>query len=1665
MADNYYNQYNRRGNYQRGNRAYRGRGGRGRGKRGNRGQINDMDGYLSYINNNNNNGYYENKEEGYNYNFNNNNNYYNNQKNYYKNKKSNIKNIDDYFNYINNNQDDNNNDNQNNSNNNDTQKNFKKNYKNNINSMDQYFNYINQNNDQQNNNVSENINNEDKENLNKIENKGEIEKIKNEDNNEYKEKERTDIKRRGNNRYLRRSRGRFIGYFREERDEGDERGTRDYQEKEEKRGRFPGFRGKLKNNKIKGNDRHNHDKIDNVNKNINKVFEEKEDYNSLLDKEEKDIINFSNRYFINSIKNNDFKKDLLNDSQLKAFELLTTKNLFMVQGGPGTGKTYLATIISNLFLQNNNSKILIISSSNQSLSQLVFNIIEYRDSIKRIKKEKNKNLEVIDIDYLETIEELIYLEKIKLLSSLIFDQRNKTEVVLSQLRKKVSDDFYDILKSVTGDIKLERNNKINNCIYQFWKNIGQTNNDPTEIIFEVLGSNLNEENGINLFEKIYSKFKRCFKNNIKLIEYLNKSNGLNIQNLQNINNFNEEPKEQEIDQKNKYNKNTNEININFNNEDKNEILTEKEDLFDKKEDDIKSKNSIIINKKIFELLINTNSKQINFFYLGPLIINEIIKYMKIIIIDKYLQKTSNTKIVATSSEIFKQNYRQINNHHFNCVLIEEAEEVIESHILSLLTKCTNQIILFSDLKKLKTNENEFGKNDIKNIPLIKRLINNNIPLVNLEYQRRMKPIFIEFIKIIYGEDNKDIFKDYLDVNDNEKVKGIEKDMFIIKHNEKETINDNDLNNVSNMYEAKYLSKLAAYLLRQGYKKNEIVILTFYDSQVDLIIKYSNKLGLNNLKVKNIDNYKGEECSIVLLSLVRSNDNYDIGALNSFNKVYTAFSRAKIGFYIIGNIDIIVKGDSLLKEKYDNNKDNNFDLRMLGVWEKINIKAKILEILGEELILVCQNHKKRTVIKTYKDFDKCPEGGCLEKCKKRRKCGHGCKQYCHGYDCNEKNCETEVMELNPNCKLGIHKYRKKCYEEFGRCEERVDKKLKCNHIINCECYKDIKLIICDQKCEKKLPCGHIKKDCLCFQNINDIKCTAICNRKLPCGHLCQGLCCQCLKGTLHTKCSVKCGRMLPCGHICKQKCSFQCLCSEDCPNECPHSNCSKKCCEICIDCKEICIIGCKHSKCEKNCYELCDRKPCNERCDKIMKCGHQCYGLCGERCPEVCRECNPKEECFINDFFYGIELEEKDLIYKTKCGHLFEVKGFDKYMKIKPDKNIQMYTCPQCKSLLIWEPRYQNIIKNIFIDIQKIKIMSLDKNLGKDDKTFYLKSKILVEEILNKTFRPKEKTDILITNKMNEQKINIFELLPKKNMLSNQRIFEYDHYDLENKLPIIYNLCKNEFKDENDFNSRIITTYNLLTLAEKFLGIEYYFYSIKSQNLEKKERIFLDNFNVVKEYFKNFESQFDNFFFKNLKRKIDNMLYYSIVKLIRNSQINYNQLTNDYNIISTEEIEKSYFYLELDLKKLYKTNYIDKEVLNLLNSLGTKWYKCPNNHLYTVGECGRPMEESICPQCNIKIGGRNHIPATGNEEVNLNQEMKNINNNANNNQKGNNNLNLNQNNYINQLRNNLNPNQNNYINQLRNNLNPNQNNVQDRFQNDFKNNDKNNEKKNENCNIL
>lgn len=44
------------------------------------------------------------------------------------------------------------------------------------------------------------------------------------------------------------------------------------------------------------------------------------------------------------------------------------------------------------------------------------------------------------------------------------------------------------------------------------------------------------------------------------------------------------------------------------------------------------------------------------------------------------------------------------------------------------------------------------------------------------------------------------------------------------------------------------------------------------------------------------------------------------------------------------------------------------------------------------------------------------------------------------------------------------------------------------------------------------------------------------------------------------------------------------------------------------------------------------------------------------------------------------------------------------------------------------------------------------------------------------------------------------------------------------------------------------------------------------------------------------------------------------------------------------------------------------------------YKCSNGHIYSVGECGRPMQTARCAQCREEIGGQDHKPVQGNKQI-------------------------------------------------------------------------------------
>ncbi|KAJ9494853.1 hypothetical protein H2202_009755 [Exophiala xenobiotica] len=134
-----------------------------------------------------------------------------------------------------------------------------------------------------------------------------------------------------------------------------------------------------------------------------------------------------------------------------------------------------------------------------------------------------------------------------------------------------------------------------------------------------------------------------------------------------------------------------------------------------------------------------------------------------------------------------------------------------------------------------------------------------------------------------------------------------------------------------------VTALVSHLVRQGtYQANDIAVLTPYLGQLQKIRKVLQasfeislsegdtleleKQAIGNeeetpkgsapvlqktsllkaLKVSTIDNFQGEEAKVVVISLVRSNDQNKCGFLRTFNRINVLLSRAKHGMYIFAN---------------------------------------------------------------------------------------------------------------------------------------------------------------------------------------------------------------------------------------------------------------------------------------------------------------------------------------------------------------------------------------------------------------------------------------------------------------------------------------------------------------------------------------------------------------------------------------------------------------------------------------------------------------------------------------------------------------------------------------------------------------------------------------------
>ncbi|XP_078367699.1 uncharacterized protein LOC144651634 isoform X2 [Oculina patagonica] len=563
------------------------------------------------------------------------------------------------------------------------------------------------------------------------------------------------------------------------------------------------------------------------------------------------------------------------------------------------------------------------------------------------------------------------------------------------------------------------------------------------------------------------------------------------------------------------------------------------------------------------------------------------------------------------------------------VVIEEAAEVMEAHIITSLAKDTKHTILIGDHKQLrpKATVYELAQKYNLAISLFERMVMNSMDCKRLCIQHRMRPEIAALTKRIYDHE----IVDHESVCEFGDIAGMAHNLFFIDHSKPE-IMVGGLQSYSNPHEADFLVAFCSYLLLQGYSRSQITILTMYTGQLLLLQEKMPKRLFGGVRVCAVDNFQGEENDIILLSLVRSNSEHRIGFLSESNRICVALSRARQGFYCIGNF-------SLLKSQ-------------CKLWKEICDYLQTKNAIGEILQLVCKKHKNVTNVRCSGDFDK--SGGCKKPCGDRLNCGHACDRLCHVSDSVHKDeqCSKICFISCPNehqCQLRCH-YPSKC----PKCYQLVLKTIpRCGHEQRVQCSTDPANFLCRVKCEKTLPCGHLCQD-LCG-NVCTQRCMVECRKTLPCEH---EKCMPCFKDPkVYSQCDRNCTKDLDCGHTCSKRCSEPCQCNTKIEVElkCGHRKwafcriknsllCTERC-ERVLDCGHvcpgICYEDCREQKCESTVYKIlpcghqqtvpCYLDPqdavCYAPCQKQLDCGHQCSSVCGRLCHEThCRElCQKKCE--------------------------------------------------------------------------------------------------------------------------------------------------------------------------------------------------------------------------------------------------------------------------------------------------------------------------------------------------------------------------------------------------------------------------------------------------------
>jgi AAA domain len=196
------------------------------------------------------------------------------------------------------------------------------------------------------------------------------------------------------------------------------------------------------------------------------------------------------------------------------------------------------------------------------------------------------------------------------------------------------------------------------------------------------------------------------------------------------------------------------------------------------------------------------------------------------------------------------------------ILLEEAGEILESHVLTALAPETKQIVLVGDHLQLRPKINNYSLTVEKgdgydlNVSLFERLIGAGYPHTTLLKQHRMCPEISTLVRHLTYPDLEDDSK----TKNRPQPRGLQDRVIFFQHEYPETNfaqimdrrDENSTQSRQNVFEAEIVLQIVKYLGQQGYGTDKLVVLTPYLGQLRLLQSMLSKH--NDPVLNDLDSY-------------------------------------------------------------------------------------------------------------------------------------------------------------------------------------------------------------------------------------------------------------------------------------------------------------------------------------------------------------------------------------------------------------------------------------------------------------------------------------------------------------------------------------------------------------------------------------------------------------------------------------------------------------------------------------------------------------------------------------------------------------------------------------------------------------------------------------------